>query len=484
MKLKSLAYLLLIVGSACSKPNAEPARPSTEKAAGYPAYAWVTNLAGPATSEDSSSSLSFNVPVPVLSKEELELHLDGDIDFNRQFNGEQGLGPAFNASSCVACHARDGRGALPVLNAEDRSVRFGPNESLLLRISLETENGPIVVPGFSEQVHQRGIYSLRQDMPGIGQTDIEMHFEYSTFTYPDGSSVELRKPIFQFVGAYDEMADGDSILKDPRIRVSPRIGPPIIGLGLLDAIDDKQLIQMADPDDRNGDGIRGKVNFIDGRVGRHGWKANNPDVRTQVAAALNHDMGLTNSLFPFENILNTPLFTNWTARLSIDPSKFAPEITDAQLDRLSFYTSTLAVPKRRKVLDLDVMQGARQFEVVGCTGCHTPMLKTGTSGTIEHFKNQTIYPFSDGLLHDMGEELADHRQDHEAGGREWRTRPLWGIGLTQTINPRAGFLHDGRARTLEEAILYHGGEAAAARQKFSNLPKSARQELISFLRSL
>lgn len=483
MNLKRFAYMLLLIGTACSKPITEH-ESSAEKPSGYPAYAWVTNLAGPATSEDSSSSLSFNVPVPVLTKDELELHLGGDIDFNRQFNGEQGLGPAFNASSCVACHARDGRGALPVLKADAQSTRFGPNESLLLRISLETDSGQIKVPGFSEQVHQRGIYSLRQDLPGIGQTDIEMRFEYSIFTYPDGSKVDLRKPVFEFVSAYDETLEKTSILKDPRIRISPRIGPPVIGLGLLDAIDDEQLIAMADPYDRDGNGIRGKVNLFSGRVGRHGWKANNPDVRTQVAAALNHDMGLTNSLFPFENILDTPLFTNWANRLSIDTSKLGLEVSDTQLDRLSFYTSTLAVPKRRNVLNLDVMQGARQFELVGCTGCHTPMIKTGTAGLIDHFKNQTIYPFSDGLLHDMGEELADYRQDHEANGQEWRTRPLWGIGLTQTINPRAGFLHDGRARTLEEAILYHGGEAAPSRQKFSNLRKSERQELISFLRSL
>lgn len=480
---KSFAILLLMLGVACSNKSTEQA-PSSEKPAGYPEYAWVIGLAGPATSEDSSSSLSFNVPVPVLSKDELELHLGGDIDFNRQFNGEQGLGPAFNASSCVVCHARDGRGALPVLRAGRESVRFGPNESLLLRVSLETEEGPVQVPGFTEQIHQRGIYSLRQDLPGIGQTDIEMRFHHSTFTYPDGETVELRKPVFQFVGPYDETESSPSRLRDPRVRISPRIGPPVIGLGLLDAIDDKQLMAMADPDDRNGDGIRGKVNLVRGRVGRHGWKANNPDVLTQVAAALNHDMGLTNSLFPLENILGTTLFTEWTARLSLDPAKLHLEVSDVRLERLSFYTSTLAVPKRRNVLEPEVVQGAKQFEVVGCTGCHTPKIKTGTSGKIDHFKNQTIYPFTDGLLHDMGDELADNRADHEASGREWRTRPLWGIGLTQTINPRAGFLHDGRARTLEEAILHHGGEAAPSRQRFSNLPKSARQELLSFLRSL
>ncbi len=500
MKRKSVQILVLrfavsVCLTACSSKQNEPTHGSQDvqdQQGRLPDYAFVTDLAGAASSDDSSSSLSFNVPAPNLSEAELALHLAGDIEFNRQFTGEQGLGPAFNANSCIACHARDGRGALPIIELGKERIRFGPNESLLLRVGLEVEGTNKseldLVPGFTEQLHHRGIYSLRQDHPGLGQTDIEMSFEFSRFAYPDGSIVELRKPIFSFLNPYDETTEKPSALRDPRIRISPRIGPPVIGLGLLDAIDDKTLIAMSDPDDKDGDGISGRVNLINGQVGRYGWKANTVTVRDQVAQALNHDMGLTTSLLPVENIFGTALLSDWMTRLLKNPSELTAEprfeVAETQFDSLSFYTATLAVPKRRNATSPDTLAGAKQFEVVGCTGCHTPMIKTGHAGRIEIFKQQTIYPFSDGLLHDMGEELSDGRPDYEASGREWRTRPLWGIGLTQTINPRAGFLHDGRARTLEEAILFHGGEAASSRAKFANLPKSKRQQLISFLRSL
>lgn len=483
-----LGFVLLGALGACSENNTKGGRQNQNfDNTNIPAFAWVTDLAGPATGNDAFSSLSFNYPIPVLSKEDLDLHMAGDREFSRQFTSEQGLGPAFNASSCTICHARDGRGALPLIPKGQSSVLFGPNESLLLRVILKTENGYESVPRYSPQVHQRGIYGLRDDKPGLGQTDIEMSFSYSTFTYPDGSQVQLRTPKFNFINPYDETVEKPSALRDPRLRISARVGAPVFGLGLFDAVDDETFIRLASPSEKNQDGVFGKVNIVNGRVGRHGWKANAESVLSQISGALNQDMGLTSSILPNENILGTDLFNSWLKKLGINSGANnyqQVDISDQQLKEIAFYAATLSVPKRRDVMNPSVLSGATHFQKIGCTACHTPQLKTGTNGTIDYFKNQTFYPFTDGLLHDMGEGLADDRPDYLASGREWKTRPLWGIGLTQTVNPRAGFLHDGRAATLEEAILHHGGEAETAKMRFANLNKSARNELISFLKSL
>jgi CxxC motif-containing protein (DUF1111 family) len=481
---KLILALCLLAG--CSGSSSAPvSEPVSGKDSIFPSFTDITKLAGSATSTDTSSSLSFNVPLPTLSEVENERHVDGDALFNRKFNTEGGVGPAFNSQSCVACHARDGRGALPTLPAGQSVVRLGSTESLLLRISLETPNGPAPVPGYTEQVFHRGIYDLRPDSPGTGQADVDMSFETSQFTYPDGRVVSLRKPVFKLVNGYDAVGGGKSALDDVNLRISPRIGPPMIGLGLIEAIDPRDILALADPDDLNGDGISGRPNMIDGKLGRFGWKANNVSIRMQVATAFSNDMGIRSSIFPVETISGTALFTSLLERLGLDWKPLETELPDASLDALEFYTSTLSVPQRRNVEVREVRNGARTFDTIGCTGCHQPHFKTSSSmGISPAVRGLDIYPFSDELLHDMGDELADNRPDHQANGREWKTRPLWGIGKTQTVNPRAGFLHDGRARTLEEAILFHGGEAAAARIRFANLNAPERQELISFLLSL
>lgn len=481
----SLAFATSLVACTDGTPSASAnSQPPVAKAEDFPAFAFIRNLAGAATSQDSSSSLSFNVPVPGMTDDENDLHLKGDVEFSRQFNTEGGLGPAFNASSCVACHARDGRGALPVLTVGETKVRFGANESLLLRISLENAEGSKLVPGFSEQLHQRGIYSLRPDSPGTGQADIDMHYVSKKFTYPDGRTVELRKPVFTISNAYDAVNGKKSALEHPDLRVSPRIGPPVIGLGLLEAIEERDILALADPDDKDGDGISGRPNIIGGKLGRFGWKANNVSIREQVAGAFSNDMGIRNSVFPRENIDGTSLLQGLIDRLAELWKPLNEELSDTSLDAIEFYTATLAVPPRRDVDQPDVMRGARQFEKIACTSCHTPKFRTGENAPTAALRGLDIYPFSDGLLHDMGEELADNRSDHQANGREWKTRPLWGLGKTQTVNPRAGFLHDGRARTIEEAILFHDGEAAASRERFTKLSQGERQEVLAFLRSL
>lgn len=486
-ELKTVFASILTFAALASCSNSSSSKsdiPINEKDAGFPSYVSVRDLGGTATSTDTSSSLSFNVPIPTLTDAEGERHVEGDALFSRKFNTEGGVGPAFNSTSCVACHARDGRGSLPTIAAGETSVRLGSTESILLRISLENSSGSKIVPGFTEQLFHRGVYDLRPDSPGSGQADIDMSYSTSTFTYPDGRVIALRRPVFTLSNGYDAVDGKKSALEDPDLKISPRMGPPMIGLGLLEAIDPKDILALADPEDQNGDGISGRPNMIDGKLGRFGWKANNVSIRTQVAAAFSNDMGIRSSIFPVESISGTALLTSLIERLGALWQPLETELPDASLDALEFYTSTLSVPQRRNVDDPQVRNGARQFEKIGCASCHNPHFRTGESKLSPSLNGIDIYPFSDELLHDMGDDLADGRPDHQASGREWKTRPLWGIGKTQTINPRAGFLHDGRARNLEEAILYHGGEAAASRARFANLNEAERKEVISFLFSL
>ena len=241
---------------------------------------------------------------------------------------------------------------------------------------------------------------------------------------------------------------------------------------------------LADPDDADGDGISGRPNMVwDIRrsevvLGRFGWKANEPTVEQQAAAAFLGDIGITSTLFPEENC---PAAQDACAAA---PNGGTPEIPDERLAQVEFYVQTLAVPAMRNVDDPRVRRGAELFVQTGCAACHRPRHVTGDDHPVEPLRNQTIFPFTDLLLHDMGEGLADGRPDGLATGREWRTPPLWGIGLVEVVNRHTMFLHDGRARSLEEAILWHGGEGQAARDQFMALTRDERDALLQFLRSL
>jgi CxxC motif-containing protein (DUF1111 family) len=352
------------------------------------------------------------------------------------------------------------------------------------------------VPGFSDQLFHLGSLDVRLDQPGVGLAQVWMKYEKKSFTYPDGEVVQLRKPVFKITGAYDEYFDSatgqiKSRLYEDDVKVSPRIGTPMIGLGLLEAIKESDILALA-ARDLSHEGVHGKVNWVfdieknmnkdpmPTSMGRFGYKNNTPTVFHQSLGALRGDLGVTNYAFPVESIFGTPLFESYQRRRDL-PS--GVEVTDDTADALVFYSQTLAVPSRRNVEEAEVIRGAELFHQVGCTSCHQPGFVTGDH-KIQAFREQKIYPYTDMLLHDMGEDLADDRKDFDATGREWKTRPLWGIGHTQTINPRAGYLHDGRARTLEEAILWHGGEADYAKNKFAVLSKEDRTALIQFIRSL
>jgi CxxC motif-containing protein (DUF1111 family) len=261
----------------------------------------------------------------------------------------------------------------------------------------------------------------------------------------------------------------------------------MVGLGLLETVPEAAILEWADPEDANGDGISGRPNRVwdraQGRtaLGRFGWKANQPTLLQQDAAAALGDIGLTSSLFPHENVA-----AGQTAAAAAKSGGEGGqhELRDDYLQRLTFYVQVLAVPAARNFDEPRVRHGAVLFEQAGCTSCHRPGFRTGDQPAVPVLSWQFIHPFTDLLLHDMGEDLADGRTDFEASGREWRTPPLWGIGLTATVNRHTRFLHDGRARSLEEAVLWHGGEAEAARSRFMNLQQADRAALLAFLESL
>ena len=298
----------------------------------------------------------------------------------------------------------------------------------------------------------------------------------------DGETVYLRAPTYSIAG----LAYGPA---DPELMISPRVAPQMIGLGLLEAIDAADLLALADPDDADGDGISGRAAVVWDEVagapalGRFGWKAGEPHLAQQNAHAFGGDVGLANPLAPSPwGDCTEPQAACLSAPSGADDDGM--EASAAVMEKILFYTRNLAVPARRDVDDTQVLAGKRSFYETGCISCHTPKFVTMTMEDRPEQSHQLIWPYTDLLLHDMGEGLADGRPEGIATGREWRTPPLWGIGLTQTVSGHSQFLHDGRARSLVEAILWHGGEAQDARDHFAAMPGEERAALIAFLESL
>ena len=381
-------------------------------------------------------------------------------------DARDGLGPTFNALSCSSCHVLDGRGKPPE-NVDD------PERGLLIRLSVPgttPEGAPLGDPNYGNQLQDRAINNVAPEGRVIVDY-IEIEGEYA-----DGEPYVLLMPTYQFVElAFGEMSED--------LMTSPRIAPAVIGMGLLEAIKEQDILGQADPDDMDGDGISGRPNMVwdidkqETVLGRFGWKANEPTVKQQALGAFAGDIGITSEHHMEENC--PPVQTECSAA----PNGGVPEMPDARGERLVFYTQTLAVPAMRNVDDSEVRKGAEMFLKAGCSACHTPSYTTG-SHEIEALSEQTIFPYTDLLLHDMGDGLADGRPDFLATGKEWRTPPLWGIGLVETVNGHTRFLHDGRARNLSEAILWHGGEGEESRDAFRNMSKKERDALIAFLKSL
>ena len=420
---------------------------------------------GGATTSFDQTSKAFTFPLSNISSQDLISHNEGDGAFEATFvsppaqiNG--GLGPIFNNTSCVSCHNRDGRARPPLSNEA-----FG---GLLFRISgqgADANGGPMAVPGFGLQIQTHSIFGVQPEM------DIQISYSEISGEFADGSDYSLQQPNYTIANSYISVPEGTMI--------SPRIANPNFGLGLLEAVADETILNFADEFDNNGDGISGKANYVydfakDKLVlGRFGWKASQPTLVQQSAAAANNDMGVTSGYFPSETSFGQ----------TQDVPSHDPEMSASDLDAIVVYLQTLAPPARRNVSDGAVMTGKALFAQAKCSACHIPKMKTG-SHTINELSNQIIRPYTDLLLHDMGEGLADNRPDYKASGREWRTAPLWGIGLTKIVNGHTNFLHDGRARNLSEAILWHGGEAENAKQSFLKMNTADRSVLIKFLESL
>jgi CxxC motif-containing protein (DUF1111 family) len=313
-----------------------------------------------------------------------------------------------------------------------------------------------------------------------------MHIDYEEVPVKlgDGTTVSLRKPTYS-------ITDLKYGALHPKTMMSPRVAPQMIGLGLIEAIPEAQIRANADPDDKNGDGISGRTNEVWSleknkvMLGRFGWKAGVPSIREQSAGAFAGDIGLSTPVVRKSSgdctaaqsfCLNAPNGdSERDDNLEVGPKLF---------DHVVFYAQNLAVPPRRNAKDPAVAEGKTLFYQLQCQSCHTPSFSTGAVEGQPHLSNQKIWPYTDLLLHDMGEGLADNRPEGMADGREWRTAPLWGIGLTETVSGHTFFLHDGRARSIEEAILWHGGEAQASRDGYAALSKAEREALDSFVNSL
>jgi CxxC motif-containing protein (DUF1111 family) len=384
-----------------------------------------------------------------------------------------GLGPLLNTNGCQNCHIKDGRGHPPAPNTSSAT-------SMLVRLSITPKAADAAIVQRLGIVPEPVYGSQLQDMaiPGVPpEGKVRVDYQLLRLQFADGTPIELRQPRLAITQLGYGPLHADT-------HMSARVAPPMIGLGLLEAVDAEQILANADPDDRNGDGISGRGNWVwddalgKTVLGRFGWKAGQPNLNQQNAHAFAGDMGLTSNLVPQDHCSPSQNACRTAANGGV------PEVSDYILGQVLFYSRNLGVPARRQVDDPQVLAGKALFQQAGCISCHTPRFITAANAAEPELANQVIRPYSDLLLHDMGQGLADNRAEFQANGREWRTPPLWGIGLTATVSGHSQFLHDGRARNLLEAIVWHAGEAEAAKQAVLQFDPAQRAALLAFLQSL
>jgi len=415
----------------------------------------------------------FSAPISGLSNGDLRLFLAGQVFFRETWtpagpgeSGNDGLGPLFNADSCVACHASSGRRQVPP-DGELTSV------GLIVRLSIPgvdpITGAPLPEPNYGDQLQDRAI--------GVTEPEGTIFTNYvtQTGTYRDGTPFELLWPTVNIRNRnHGPLTEG--------AQLSARIGSQLIGMGLLEAVPDEVLLANADPNDADNDGVSGRPNMVwnpqneQTELGRFGWKANVVALDQQIVQAFHGDLGITSFLIPKENCAAGQMICAQTQNGGTN------EVSDERVEAITHYLRLLAVPPPRTNVDKVAQRGAGLFDDFECSSCHTAELKTGPS-TYPELANQTIHPYTDLLLHDLGFDMGDDRPDFEANGREWRTAPLWGLGLVPVESDR-GLLHDGRARTLEEAILWHGGEGSRSRSLFMSAALADRQALLAFVDSL
>ena len=447
---------------------------------------WLT--AGSWTSTELGPT-AYSIPIATLSKKQGKRFAEGKEQFNEAWvvapdpSGVWGLGPTFNEDRCAHCHEANGRS--PAV-ADGGEAARGP----LVRLSIAgngDHGGPLPHPAYGDQIQNRGIEGR---VPPEGQVIVT--YTSRDVQLADGKVVSLRVPQVELSDLqFGEL--GDTTMK------SLRVAPQLVGLGLLEAVPDQEILAIAER--QAAQGISGRPNYVwdieneRRAMGRLGWKANQPSVRQQVAAAFIGDIGATSYLFQQENCpavqakcLDTPSAASCGGQGGCTGNAFRPEVNPSRLTNITLYIRTLAVPARRNASDPVVKRGEALFAEAQCNVCHVPELRTASADQLPHdidaAADITIHPYTDMLLHDMGPELADGRPDFEANGSEWRTPPLWGIGLLGTVNGHSDLLHDGRARNITEAILWHGGEAQAARERFRQLPAEDRAALVEFVETL
>lgn len=430
---------------------------------------------------DRADAGAYSEPAAVLDSRQRGLFMVGRNLFHRQWasvnslNGDWGLGPTFVADRCSACHANTGRGRPPALGEQMLSM--------LVRVSIAGQGAhgaPKPHPAYGEQLQNRALDGSSIDVAYAGspvprEADIYLDWEALPVTLADGEVVELRDPKLRVEHPHFGALGDDAM-------VSVRMAQPVFGLGLLEAVPEQSLQEIARAQQAAGYG--GRINYVWDAVharlapGRFGWKANQASLKQQVATAAFEDMGLSSRYFPDQNC--PPVQEVCKRHL---PGNF-PEIINYEIDALELWLHGLAVPARRNMRDADVQKGEALFAQAQCAVCHVPELKTGNFPAMRQLSNRTFRAYTDLLLHDMGDGLADGRPDYLAGPRDWRTPPLWGLGLSQIVSGSSALLHDGRARNVVEAILWHGGEAEASREVFRGMPRDDRKALVRFVEAL
>jgi len=404
-----------------------------------------------------------------------DIEINNDVSPAETALHQNMAGPLYNQVTCEGCHAHDNRGVAPAAGM--------PFDSITVKTSASNDpvKGPTPDPNYGRQLQNKALSGATAEGSGS--------FTYTPVTgmFKDGTAYTLQKPTTTFTGLSGAQPVGYSV----------RLARPLIGMGLLEAIPEADILAHADPEDCNGDGIKGVPNFVvdpeDGttKLGRFGWKASKASVKHQVADALILDIGVTTSVFP-----KADCGTSETSCSSATKTA----MTDSDLNELVTYMREVAVPPRRDLYDPNVIRGEALFAEIGCVNCHAPNQHTGPEHPFLELENQVIHPYTDLLLHDMGPDLSDNSQgEYQATATMWRTPPLWGIGLCDTVaagytddvtlNPAPNqgpchYLHDGRAASLLEAILWHGGEAANAKASVLALGSADRTALLAFLGSL
>tara|TARA_B100000686_G_scaffold351311_2_gene449746 strand:- start:4870 stop:6213 length:1344 start_codon:yes stop_codon:yes gene_type:complete len=414
---------------------------------------------------------AFAAPIPSLNLSKMRFFTGGRHLFRRSWTSApssvkslDGLGPVFNRVSCSGCHVKDGRGKPP----EEGSTKF---RSMVIKLGLIKNNKLRPDPNYGFQLNDKSILGV----PYEGKAKI--NYDKKIIFYNDGSSISLSIPKYSF-----QSLSFGPLHKDT--KYSGRVAPPVFGLGLIEAISEKDILKKSDPNDKDNDGISGRPHYIldpisnTKKVGKFGWKATRASLLHHITGAAFQDMGLTSNIFPNQNCMTIQ------KKCIAQISGGEPEISHEQINRLLIYMQTLAPPRQRKPTNKIISNGNSLFHEIGCNKCHTPSYKTNLHENHSELNYKIIKPYSDFLLHDMGPDLDDSLKEGQALSSEWKTPPLWGIGLIKKVNKHTRFLHDGRARSIEEAIIWHGGEAEKAKNNYLNLNKKERNYLLKFLNSL